>query len=762
MQTMIKQPEAVMQDSHQSGERFAQASAAEVAASLADRARICPVLAGVGWLSGGRLRLRLAGGDLEVVAPHRLLKRVLDVCDGQTTFDELVRQTTPEKRDEFASFLEFLFAQGALIDSIHLTQKAAGFGFQSSPIGESASEELTERLRKRATGADRFGSTHTCSVRETALDNCFSQRTSAYTFDDAAVSAEMLHAWLWSAAGIVSAVHPQIGEGQQHRTTGSAGGMYLVRFFVALVRQVGAYSPGVYVVEYPSERTVRLSLVSSDVALFYRCFFKPWQLTFACGAVFAVADVETAALRYRNRALQYVLLEAGASLQNLALTGPGLGLGTATVGGYCEDHVSQLCQLEREMVLGSAIFGAQATVEQQRAVAHSQPIDFVWGNSLKDETQLPFHVARARVRGKTDRLFNTFGKDRDPRLAYIKAHAETIERQAAREPKGVRLGRIDDVSDAVSPESLVAYADHQYAQRGFPFQRFQRDVVQRWVSGTDLLSGESVSVLADMVYLRKYLDTHFAVPADQYTEMNSSGCAAGPSREFALEAALLELIERDAFMRHWLTQTAGRRVDPKLLSRAVNLRVQGMTSLGCDVWVQRMDSVAANAVLVSATHAQKHFTCVAAAARFDLNEAVDSALDELQTSVYTRLTGMNYAPQRPEEVSDPEGHTMLYAQRRFFERARDVLQPSRTLDGYPQAQASDLESLLDVLAAQQLRPCFVDVTPQRNCLDQGRQPLSVIRAFIPTLIPISFGYAKEPRAMVDHVHPRSFFPHPFP
>lgn len=734
-----------------------------VAASLEDKDRLCPVLAGVGWLQGDRLQLQLADGDLNVVAPSRLLQRVLKSCNGQSSFNDIVAQAKPEAREELASFLDFLLVRGALVDAINLAEKLAGFGFQTSPIGQSAPEDLTDRLRTRNSAAFSAPPPSGARIGATPLDEFFAARRSASTFDDAAISVDVLHAWLWTAAGVVADSHPQAGAGQQHRTLASAGGLYLLRFFVVLIRSVGPYPPGVYAVDYGAARHIALAPVSSDVQLLYRCFFKPWQLTFACGAVFVMGDVRTAALRYRNRALPYLLLEAGAALQNLALSGAAMGLGSATIGGYCEEHVAELCQVNQQMVLGSAIFGARATPEQRQAVALTQPIDFVWGNTRADERRLPFHVARARVKGKTDSQFNTFGKDRDPRLAYIKAHAETIERQAAREPKGVIVGRIGDVPNPLNPVSLVAYSESQYASAGFPFGKFDPTSLHRWISGIDLLSGQEVSVPADLVYLRKYMAERWPVPGKPFSEMNSSGCAAGDSREFALQAALLELIERDAFMQHWLVQRPGRTVPLEFLLEDVRERIKELRDLGCTVVVQKLDSVAAHAVLVSATHPGRYFTCVAAAARFDLNDAVAAGLDELQTSVYTRFTGMDYVAPKPEEVTTPEDHTMLYAQRRYFERAHRLLTPVHAINDTDSTQTEPrLEALLGTFAQKGLRPCFVDITPERHFLDQGRVPISVVRAFVPTLIPISFGYGREPRAMVAKVHRCSFFPHPFP
>lgn len=741
------------------GDLLAPSLRSDLAQAQVDRERICPVPAGVGWVEGDSLRLRLAEGTLAVRAPNRLLRRVLSLCDGERSLNSVVACVPEPQQAEFSSFLEFLFDEGALIDANHLTWRVAAFGRQSSALGSSAPEALTDRLRTRFEAQPDKGSV----VARLPLEIAFSRRHTSVTFDDRSLEPEDLLSWLWSAAGIVEDEHPRAGADQPHRTVGSAGSLYLVSYFVVLLREVGPLAAGLYQIEYPAPRRVMLRPMAGDLGSIYRCFLKPWQLTFATGVLFAAADVRTAALRYRNRALPYLMMEVGASLQNLSLSAAELGVGCAIVGGFSEEHVAQLCGVPADQVLGSMVFGAPATSAQQRAIAKTLPIDFVWANTRDDLHPLPFHVARARLRGETSELFNTFGKDEDPRLAYVKAHAESVERQGAREPRDVCIARLHELEEVLHPASLLAYSDDQYAEPDFPYRPFNADAPNRWVEATDALTGRRVHVLADLVFTRSRMIDRWPVDTPPYGDMTSSGCAAGIHRDAAFTSALLELIERDAFMRHWLTQTPGKFVSEGLMSAKVLSRVQSLRRAGCEVRVQRMNAVAAHAVLVSATHPQRFFTCVAAAARFDLNDAVGAGLDELQTAVYTRLVGIEYPVQTPRQVRDPEGHTMLYAQRRYFRRADSVLHASSPLDmALARPHRPGLDALLSTLGDQGLRPCFVDVTPRQHCLDQGRTPISVVRALVPSLIPISFGHGREPRAMVPKVHHRSFFPHPFP
>ena len=210
-------------------------------------------------------------------------------------------------------------------------------------------------------------------------------------------------------------------------------------------------------------------------------------------------------------------------------------------------------------------------------------------------------------------------------------------------------------------------------------------------------------------------------------------------------------------MRHWLTQRPGLRVAPALLPDALHQRVQVMEQTGCSVTLQKLESIAAHVVLASATHDGLHFTCVAACARVDLGDAAQGALDELETMVYTRIIGEEFAPLKPRDVASPADHTCLYAQKAYYRRADAVLSPAQDFPGGTVAPCS-----LALLAQKGLQVLYVNITPERAFIDQGRTAITVVKVIVPGLITLSFGYGREPRGMLAGVHRASYFPHPFP
>jgi len=731
------------------------------------------MMAGSCRLEGALLVVRNAMQDVEVRAPRAMLAQVFRLCDGTRTVREIL-QRLPAGFDahEFGQFIEFLLNQGALIDGNLVSAHAARYAFQGSPFGLSADAAVTNQICRRflwnKEGAARALPSGTRKVTAMPLREFFTERVSTYTFAEKSVPERALLGLLWSVAGVVNVRHERVGYVTPKRTIASAGGMQLVQVFVALQRGVGSYKPGVYRVSYPHEGAIALELLGEEQQLMPRAFSKPWELTYATGAVFLAADPQVAAMRYRNRSLQYLFMEAGAGLHNAGLSASRLGLGFATIGGYYEAIVGRMCRLQAgELVLGSAIFGAKPTPEQIRMIDRSPDLDFAWVDGDSARFAMPFHLARAKVVTSDDGRPHTWGRDVDPWLAFRKASAEAVEREGFREPRRLTWGSLNSLANGLDPTQFVKYSEGQYASTGFPYERFDPDVARLWTEGLDLKSGLAVQVLAELVFSRASLAPHEKAQRTPFSQMTSSGCAASTSRDDAVFRALLEVIERDAFMRHWLAQSPGLPISSSRLSPPIRSRIRTLEQAGCRVVVQKLDSPWAHVCLVAAQHEALHFTTMGTAASADFRKAIEGALDETEARVYAWIHGHEPRITGPAEVATTDHHFELYGLKRYFRRADRVLFPAHRASGASEAPIrprpfKTAGQLIDRFAARRVSPVMVDITPEHCFVDQGRTPLSVVKVLVPGLLPISFGHQREPLGMVARIHPGSKFPHPFP
>lgn len=738
-----------------------------------DPDRVCPMLAGPAIINGDHLTVRLAEGDVDVDAPKALLRDVFNLCDGTRSLNELLATITDEaKREQLSDFMAFLLDCGALVDSSYFTLSAMRFAWGNNPFGQAALDDASERIGKRFRRASSKSDTHervpgaiTRHIRQHTLSPQFESRESSYLFGGKPAKQGDLDKVLWSMAGIVCDTRMRGAALMPRRTIASAGAMHLVEIYVALRYRTGNgkhdLAPGVYRVRYPGAYQVSYEKVSDDISLLPRSVAKPWSLESAAGMIFLLADARLAALRYRNRSVQYLYTEAGMALQNATLTAADLDLSFVTFGSYYESYVRTLCGGTDQLVVGSAIFGTAASARQKRTLDNVAEVEFAWADAPAEGYTLPYYVGRAQLKhGAPDSP--TWGRDADPALAYRKTVAEAIERQGYREPRGLVQAACSELQSALDPRSIAQFSAAQYRRKDFPFTPFDQSHSMLWAKGERATDGGLVHVLSDLVYSESSLRTAHGMQAF-YWRSNSSGCAAGTTMADARLAGLLELVERDGFMRHWLAQEPGVELMLNSLPQWLGRRVASISATGFTVSVQILPSRFGQVAFLFASHPKHRVTCVSSAAKLTLEDALDSALAELESRAFTLLNGYNAGNMAPSAVVTPEDHFALYANSRYYQRADNLAQPLKRTR-FSTAARLDLnndDDLYNKFLNASITPIFVDITPARNGIGDGGKGLAVARAFAPGLLPMSFGAGLEPRGMVATAHAASAFPHPF-
>ena len=103
----------------------------------------------------------------------------------------------------------------------------------------------------------------------------------------------------------------------------------------------------------------------------------------------------------------------------------------------------------------------------------------------------------------------------------------------------------------------MLYSEEQYSSQSFKYARFSSDASLAWIEGVSLLSNKRVFVPAVGVYLYYSPINHH----DYLFSGTSNGLAAGNTYEMALRNALLEVLERDAFLATWLCRSPMPKIE---------------------------------------------------------------------------------------------------------------------------------------------------------------------------------------------------------
>lgn len=163
-----------------------------------------------------------------------------------------------------------------------------------------------------------------------------------------------------------------------------------------------------------------------------------------------------------------------------------------------------------------------------------------------------------------------FGFWNDPITAFSKAIGEFLERYflliyKRKELLNASIGQLKrkkiphcDISN------LAGFSKEQ--KNKYPSRSWDEESLFSWISATRIGSGEKIYLPAQLVFWNYQLDSKINEPF--LRETNTNGCGGFYSRESAVLSALYELIERDAFLIHWLNSISPPRIDPSTIQDA--------------------------------------------------------------------------------------------------------------------------------------------------------------------------------------------------
>lgn len=732
-----------------------------------------PALHGQALIQRGKARFQSADHEIAVTAPAALLTRLAELCDGRHTREEILRQLSFRWRiDDVKALLERLAGEGVLVEA---ADRAAALWKLASnpqrfvePPTRAKARELAEAAQKKF---DPRPDVEYQAPPDFALRELLDRRRSSRTFSASEVSEEAVLGLLWAAYGAAGAAE----NGMRRRTVPSGGALFPLELFYCNLRPAGKLEPGIYAVHYSADGGVGLARWTEDAHAIAAALLEPDLLRSAQGVVVICGRFSSSARKYGNRALSLVTLEAGHAVQNALLAATALELAAVELCGFVEEHMAKVCGLSSEVTpLTLLVFGRPASADeaQTASLARASAPEFQWADVRSDTLALSQHLGMARFdNGRA--LEWCWGRDPDPLLAHDKAVAEAWERQAYRQIGGTKIvsAPYSVLAGAVDPATLVRYADWQYQWPGFRWPRFEPAAPRDWVA-CERLDGAAGQawVPVELVFHMESLDK--AQKALALSRADSSGVAAYASIWGAIERALLELIERDAFMVNWLTRRASPVISRASLPADIARRVAALERAGFRIVFKDLSLDTVPVVLAFGQSVALHRTAVATAASYDAEEALQHAFGELESVIAAALARGALPPIETAGVQTPGEHLQLYEQRRYFRRADWIAgdATSLPLDDVARGRPRALGELLNLLHAQGYRVLWRDMSIPPASLHQGRTPLYIARVLVPGLLPISFGYGNEvlglPRlesfgANWAHSRRKPCFPHPF-
>lgn len=302
------------------------------------------------------------------------------------------------------------------------------------------------------------------------------------------------------------------------------------------------------------------------------------------------------------------------------------------------------------------------------------------------------------------------------------------------------------------PDEVPLFADEQYDQPTFLYDRFTEDTQLGWVEGTYLISGETVWVPAQLV-LFFYASSQKETPIGYGV---SCGLASHIDWATAIYGGITELVERDGMTVSWKCQIPPKRVvlDRPLADATAQRFASVLNTMpgqyACYLHELDLPELPVASVLERVPHLKKFGFYAGGAAGIDVDEAVTGALveygqSEAQLKLATFAPGRRWSlgtalyfdipPDKPVEEMQtflehlgyygyPENqddlHTLMH------EGDEVALSSFAGPPSYADSTAR-LEALKTKLGQYDIDPIVFDLTPPQ--FDQ----LRVVKVFMPQL-----------------------------
>ena len=343
----------------------------------------------------------------------------------------------------------------------------------------------------------------------------------------------------------------------------------------------------------------------------------------------------------------------------------------------------------------------------------------------------------------------------DPKRAIMKAVGETIERYCPSHFKyeDFVVAAYDDLDyEAVQPEDFALFSDKQYAEPDFPFSRLTCSTPLRWVSAYSISQDRQIMIPASFIYIPYYFDPSYEPLAHNPI---STGLACGSGLAPAIYKAILEVIERDAFMIMWQNQLPCSRID---LSTVDDPFIQSMLDelkilpVEYQAYLTPSDiGVPMIMVLLRNTSGLLPHTIIGMSADLNPNKALMLALEEVflgwvamgRHAIANKDydTGEDY-----KNVNSLTRHALAHAvdpdlgqSWKFIESSNQQIALQEINNQYDENMVNNIHCLVEKLKDKDLNVVVKDLTT----VDVDEAGFKVIRAVVPGMQPLDVNHVRR-------------------
>lgn len=670
------------------------------------------------------------------------IKKILRFCNGLNSLLKIIDLLPLISSNIIVELLSVLEEQGIVRDSRELH---IGFHEDSSnpsdfshDMGFDELERLikSDRVRKYEGNLVKLHS----PIKSEVLKIIRSRR-SVRQFMDSPIPMGKL-------SGLLQATYSR-GE-NKHWSVASGGGLYPLDLYIIIPSNNQVIPQGIY--RWNPERNELIIISDKEPNVWLEKVFNAKTLLENVACILCVAaNLKRSASKYANLGYRLTLLEAGHALQNASLFCAEQNLGAVECCGFGDKALAQELgfKFPNEAVITTLIIGTadnsgkQVFVTDQKMVETAGQLRHALIGEKKPITDIlvlepkvngytmPKWAATCTYHSSPSSLIKkkfAFATGSTSSEATIKVLAEGFERYALEQNRSDRKESANKLKEPfLDPRLVVPYSPYQLKfLKGIGL--FDPDKEIEWVAGVRQVNGEKIWVPKELVY---YATKQTLNGGGLFYRASSSGVAAHFNKQSAIEAALYELIERDAFSITWYSKRCVYSIPRRLLSDGLISRILIWEKLGYRVSLLDLTLDGPPVVLVLIWSYEKTpALCSGASCRSLFFDAVDRAFNEAEFMAMTWHRRRLRHGMKMSDIKIPDDHGLFYV------NPKNLVYADWLLNAVARAnEKKDFNGSLDYFD-----PIVVDITPKEPACG-----LTVIRVLSEKLMPINFGYGNEHR-----------------
>lgn len=322
-----------------------------------------------------------------------------------------------------------------------------------------------------------------------------------------------------------------------------------------------------------------------------------------------------------------------------------------------------------------------------------------------------------------------------------KAMMEALERYCCRKrPVDLIKASLKDFADkkVIDPRILACYLEDQL-EWAHDLRNFHQDDDDFWTEISDG-SGETWLIPASHIW---YCFCHSDfVGGKSLFWASTNGVAAHFSFEKAAFSAIRELVERDAIMIWWLNRLSPPIMENYLLSKEQQAIADKIKSCGFEICLLDLTLDLLPVVMAVARNKRNekpYFFCGASCHECFL-DACDKALQELEQTIWSR-SGQEVVELNPRGMDMPLDHEMFYLIPENGRRLNFLFEGKRQHKIHNSVEFDSLQEIVAYFEERGLHLFLKDITCDE--IKESGLDINVVKAVIPDLIPITFGYMTE-------------------